>query len=96
MTAKISVAFRQPVPIGEDLRVVGEIARDRGRLIETRGAVERAADGLVLAEAEGTFLRMPEGRRRELEQRYAGTDGAFARVKAAVEDEERAREHGRT
>jgi len=92
----MAVSFRQPVPIGEDLRVIGEIARDRGRLIETRGTVTRAEDGAVLAEADATFLRMPEGRRRELEQRYAGTDGAFARVKAAVEDEERAREHGRT
>ena len=96
VTAKINVTFRQPVAIGEELRVVGEIARDRGRLIETHGTVERAGDGAVLAEAEATFLRMPEGRRRELEQRYTGTDGAFARVKAAVEDEERAREHGRT
>jgi hypothetical protein len=50
----------------------------------------------VLAEADATFLRMPEQRRRELEQRYAGTEGAFARVKAAVENEERAGEHGRT
>jgi hypothetical protein len=39
---------------------------------------------------------MPEQRRRQLEQRYAGTEGAFARVKAAVENEERAGEHGRT
>jgi uncharacterized protein (TIGR00369 family) len=96
VTAKISVAFRQPVPTGAELRVVGEIARDRGRVIETHGSVERAQDGTVLAEAEATFLRMPEGRRRELELRYAGTDDAFARVKAAVESEERAREHGRT
>jgi uncharacterized protein (TIGR00369 family) len=96
VTAKINVAFRHPVPTGEELRVVGEIARDRGRVIETRGAVESVRDGTVLAEADATFLRMPEGRRHELEQRYAGTDGAFARVKAAVEHEEREREHGRT
>jgi len=96
VTAKISVTFRQPVPIGQDLRVIGEIARDRGRVIETRGTVERAEDGAMLAEAEATFLRMPEGRRRELEQRYSGTDDAFARVKAAVESEEPSTEHGRT
>ena len=96
VTARINVTFRQPVAIGEDLRVIGEIARDRGRLIETHGTVERAEDGTVLAEAEATFLRMPEGRRRELERRYAGTDDAFARVRAAVEHEERAAEHGRT
>jgi acyl-coenzyme A thioesterase PaaI-like protein len=96
ITARISVTFRQPVPIGEDLRVIGEIGRDRGRVIETRGTVERALDGAVLAEAEATFLRMPEDRRHELEERYSGTDDAFARVRAAVESEERSREHGRT
>jgi len=96
VTAKINVSFRQPVPIGEDLRVVGEIARDRGRVIETHGTVARADDGTVLAEADATFLRMHDGRRRELEERYAGTEGAFARVKAAVENEERAGQHGRT
>jgi len=96
VTAKINVTFRHPVAIGEHLRVIGEIARDRGRLIETHGTVDRADDGTVLAEAEATFLRMPEGRRRELERRYAGVDDAFARVRAAVEHEERAAEHGRT
>jgi len=50
----------------------------------------------MLAEAEATFLRMPEGRRRELEQRYSDTEDAFARVRAAVEREELSREHGRT
>jgi acyl-coenzyme A thioesterase PaaI-like protein len=96
VTAKISVAFRQPVPIGADLRVVGEIARDRGRMIETHGTVQRFDDGMVLAEADATFLRMPEGRRRSLEQRYSGTNDAFARVRAAVESEELSRQHGRT
>jgi uncharacterized protein (TIGR00369 family) len=96
VTAKISVTFRRPVTIGEDLRVVGEIVRDRGRMIETRGTVAYADSGAILAEADGTFLRMPEVRRRQLEQRYSGTDDAFARVRAAVESEERLREHGRT
>jgi len=78
------------------LRVVGEIARDRGRVIETRGTVALASDGALLAEADATFLRMPESRRRQLEERYSGTGDAFARVRAAVESEERTREHGRT
>jgi uncharacterized protein (TIGR00369 family) len=97
VTARITVTFRQPVPVGEGLIVVGEIARDRGRLIETRGAVVRDRDRAVLAEAEATFLRMPEARRRELERRYSRTDEAFARVRAAIEAEEAtAVEHGRT
>ncbi|HEV8535729.1 MAG TPA: PaaI family thioesterase [Candidatus Limnocylindria bacterium] len=96
VTARINVTFRQPVPTGEELIVVGEIARDRGRLIETRGTVARASTADLLAEADATFLRMPEARRRELERRYSRTDEAFARVRAAVADEERVREHGRT
>jgi len=98
VTARISVTFRQPVPTNEELRVVGEITRDRGRLIETHGTVTRAADGSVLAEADATFLRMPESRRRELERRYSRTDEAFARVRAAIAAEEAAQpvEHGRT
>ena len=69
---------------------------DRGRIIETHGTVARAADLAVLAEAEATFLRMPEARRRELERRYSRTDEAFARVRAALEAEEAALPHGRT
>jgi acyl-coenzyme A thioesterase PaaI-like protein len=99
VTARINVSFRLPVPIGEELRIVGEITRDRGRLIETHGTIARATDGVVLAEADASFLRMPEARRRELEQRYSRTDEAFARVRAAVAAEETASEtveHGRT
>src|SRR5213594_4501641 len=60
VTARIAVAFRQPVKVGEELRVVGEVARMRSRAIETRGTVSRTSDGVVLAEADATFLVMPE------------------------------------
>jgi uncharacterized protein (TIGR00369 family) len=98
VTARINVSFRLPVPVGEELRVVGEVTRDRGRLIETHGTVSRVRDGEILAEAEATFLRMPEERRRQLERRYSKTDEAFARVRAAIEAEESVHpvEHGRT
>jgi hypothetical protein len=39
---------------------------------------------------------MPDERRRELEQKYSRTDETFARVRAAIDAEERMREHGRT
>jgi len=99
VTARVNVTFRHPVPVGEELVVTGELTRDRGRLIETRGTLARASDGTVLAEADATFLRMPETRRRELERRYSGTDEAFARVRAAIEAEEATAEparHART
>jgi uncharacterized protein (TIGR00369 family) len=100
VTARLSVTFRKPVLVGEELRIVGEVARTRSRAIETHGTVSRASDGAVLAEADATFLVMPEDQRRELERRYSGTEQAFARVRDAVEREHaepgRGREHLRT
>jgi acyl-coenzyme A thioesterase PaaI-like protein len=95
VTARLNVSFRQAVAVGEELRVAGEVTRERSRAIETHGTVWRASGGTVLAEADATFLVMPEERRRELEQRYSRTDDAFTRVRAAVEREERG-EHLRT
>jgi acyl-coenzyme A thioesterase PaaI-like protein len=95
VTARLGVTFRQPAQIGEELRVVGEIVRERSRSIETHGTVTRASDGGVVAEADATFLLMPDARRRELERRYSRTEETFARVRAAVAAEE-AMEHGRT
>jgi uncharacterized protein (TIGR00369 family) len=92
VTARINVTFRRPVPVGEELRVVGEVARNRSRAIETKGTVSRATDGEVLAEAEALFLVMPKERRHELQRRYARTDEAFARVRDAIAAEERAQQ----
>ncbi len=93
VTARMSLTFRRPVIVGEELRVVGEVVRDRGRTIETRGTVSRASDGEVLAEAEAVFLKMPDERRRELKRRYSTAVDAFARVREAVAQEAR---HPRT
>ncbi len=95
VTAKLNVTYRRPVPVGEELRITGEVVRDRGRGIELRGTVARASDGEVLAEAEGLFLRMPDETRQRLERRYSSAADAFARVRAAVAAEEEM-EHGRT
>jgi uncharacterized protein (TIGR00369 family) len=95
VTARLSVTFRRPVTVGEELRVVGEVARQRTRAIDTHGTVTRARDGAVLAEADATFLVMPKERRHELERRYSGTDEAFERVRLAIEREATG-EHART
>jgi uncharacterized protein (TIGR00369 family) len=96
VTARLNVTFRQPVLVGEELRVVGEVVRERSRSIEAHGAVSRASDGAVLAEAEAVFLLMPDEQKRKLEKRYSRTSETFDRVRAAVAAEERGREHGRT
>jgi uncharacterized protein (TIGR00369 family) len=95
VTTRIAVTFRQPVAVGTELLVSGSVTRQSRRAIETHGDV-RGADGVLLAEADATFLVMPEERRRALERRYARIDEAFAKVRAAVDAEEREVEHGRT
>ena len=97
VTGKITVSFRQPLPVGLELLVTGEISRRTRRAIETRGAVTDKA-GAVLADAEALFLLMPDERRDELKRRYSRADESFARVRAAVDAEERTKhlEHGRT
>ena len=53
---------------------------------------------MVLAEADALFLLMPDERRDELMRRYSRAPESFAKVRAAVEAEERTKqlEHGRT
>jgi uncharacterized protein (TIGR00369 family) len=97
VTGRISVSFRQPVPVGEELSCSATVTKRTRRAIETHGA-RAAAEGRVLAEADALFLVMPDERRRELERRYSRVDEAFALVRQAVADEEEhaRREHLRT
>ena len=90
VTARIAVTFRQPVNVGDELSVIGTVTKESRRAIETHGEVRDQA-GALLAEADATFLVMPEERRKELERRYSRIDEAFAKVKAAVDEEENAR-----
>jgi len=91
VTARLSVTFREPVVLGEELLVSGWIVRERSRAIETKGQLERVRDGVVLAEADGLFLRMPPERQADLEQRYAGATDSFAKIRDAIGAEERDR-----
>jgi acyl-coenzyme A thioesterase PaaI-like protein len=60
MTAKLEVRFRKPVPVGEPLSLVGELTRRRGRLLEGHGEIRCGCDDEVLAEAQGTYIRIPD------------------------------------
>ena len=95
VTARINVAFRQPILVGMELVVTGTVTKETHRAIEMHGEIRDAA-GVLLAEADATFLVMPEEQRRRLERRYSRIDEAFAKVRAAVAAEEKELEHGRT
>jgi acyl-coenzyme A thioesterase PaaI-like protein len=72
VTGRIAVGFRRPVEIGVATRAIGRIVADRGRALELAGELRRAGDGVLLAEASGTFIRVPEAKARDWQRRYIG------------------------
>lgn len=58
-TARLNVRFRKPIPMDQTLRVEAWILKNRGRLVELRAEL-RQLDGAVLAEADGTFMKLDD------------------------------------
>ena len=88
--SKLAVSFRRPVPVGEPLTVRAEVKKETRRAVDIHGEVLDSA-GTLLADAEGTFVVMPEQRRRELERRY-GRARTKPAPEATGEDERRLEE----
>jgi uncharacterized protein (TIGR00369 family) len=72
VTARIDVRFRRPVVVDEPVRVIGRVVDARGRLVQTAGRVERVIDGAILAEATGTFVRVPSEQEAAWRAQYLG------------------------
>ena len=70
VTGRINIRFRQPIPLGETLTVVGEVVAWKKRVLEARGEI-RLADGQVGAEATGTFLEIPPEQADGMEEALA-------------------------
>jgi acyl-coenzyme A thioesterase PaaI-like protein len=58
-TARLNVRFRTPIPMDGPLRIEAWIVKNRGRLVELKAEL-RLPDGNVLAEADGTFMKLDE------------------------------------
>lgn len=54
-TAKMTVRFRQPVLIGELIKVVATVEKRKGRLIEMKGVLYKE-DHTIGAEADGMMM----------------------------------------
>ena len=67
MTAELDVRYKKPVPIGEPLRVRGELRDANARVLRGRGEIRSLADDTLLAEAEGIYIRVPDDKRTEME-----------------------------
>jgi len=58
VTVDFSIRYRQPIPLDVELRAVGRITRDGGRVFEGTGEI-LLPDGTKAAEASGRYLKMP-------------------------------------
>jgi acyl-coenzyme A thioesterase PaaI-like protein len=81
VTTRLALTFRSPAPIDEEIRVVGEVVRDRGRAVELRGEIRRIRDDALIATGEATYVKMSEARRRELIETYGDPGAALARLR---------------
>ncbi len=72
VTGTMTVSYRRPVETGVPIRARGRLVEDRGRKLALAGELRREADGLLLAEATATFVRVPEERARAWQERYLG------------------------
>ena len=70
MSGRVEIRYREPAPIGQSLRVVGTLVRDRGRALEVQGFAQ-LPDGRIVAEATGLYMRIPDDMRQSLEQQIA-------------------------
>jgi uncharacterized protein (TIGR00369 family) len=57
VTVELATRYRKPVPYGVELRVVGRITSERGRVFEGSGELI-LPDGSVAVEASGKYLKM--------------------------------------
>lgn len=59
MTAKAEMRFRKPVPIGQELALMGKLTRVRSRTVEGVGEL-RLEDGSVAVDAKAVYIKVPE------------------------------------
>jgi acyl-coenzyme A thioesterase PaaI-like protein len=58
ITGRLEIRFAQPVPLDQELTIVGELTRARSRAYEARGEIQ-LPDGTVLVEGSGMYVRIP-------------------------------------
>jgi len=55
-TARCEVRYRQQCTVGEKLKLKGWIVNERRRLVVLKGEARRAADDVLVAECEASFI----------------------------------------
>ena len=57
VTSDLSVKFKKPVPLNQELRVVGRLTKNTRLVFQAEGFIEDAA-GNILATANATYIKM--------------------------------------
>ena len=58
VTVDLQIRFKKPVPLHEELRVIGRITKDSSRFFEGTGEL-LLQDGTIAAEGHGKYLKIP-------------------------------------
>jgi acyl-coenzyme A thioesterase PaaI-like protein len=85
VTARMTLTFRQPARVGEELLVLASISGSRARAIDTRAEVRRVVGNALIAEAEGRFVRVSQPQAAAWRAAYGVLDdasSAFGRAAA--------------
>lgn len=58
VTAELTIRYKKPVPLNQELKVVGRISAERGPIFEGTGEII-LPDGEVAVTASGKYIKMP-------------------------------------
>ncbi|HMM42526.1 MAG TPA: PaaI family thioesterase [Thermomicrobiales bacterium] len=80
VTARMAVTYRQPLEVGQAVRVTAALVQRRSRAIETRAEIRRVDSGELLAEADGRFVRVSAAQAMAWREAYGAEhdDSTFA------------------
>jgi acyl-coenzyme A thioesterase PaaI-like protein len=70
-TAKMSIDYRRPVPVGTRIRGEGRLVERRKRLLTMTARLLDADTGVVLATADALYVAATAAQLAELKERYA-------------------------
>ena len=70
VTARLNVAFRRPIWIGQRVRAEGWVVQQDRRAVRAEGQVLDPTSGDVLATATSTFIAVPPAQLERLKARY--------------------------
>ena len=66
VSIELTTRFRKPIPLADEVRVIGRITKNSGRLYEGEGEI-LLADGTVAVEGKGKYLKLPLDRISDLD-----------------------------